>query len=113
MDIKRIIKEEVNEFEWAEEITPVDQLTDKEKSATRYMFQALIGRLGLSEPEALKILAQYKQPRKRFKHEYDEDTTYWTTDHGSSTFQFNYPPRQGTLTQRFVDHLLSLQVFLE
>jgi hypothetical protein len=102
MDIRKIIREEVDAFDWADDITPIDSLDDSDRKNVYTMRRALLDK-GYSHEEVIQILAQYHQPRKRFKHEYDEDTTYWTTDHGSSTFQFNYPPRQGTLTQRFVD----------
>ena len=37
MDIRRIIREEVNDFGWTEEITPIDHLTDAEKSGANNM----------------------------------------------------------------------------
>jgi hypothetical protein len=51
----------------------------------------------------MDVLARHHQPRERFKHEYDEDTTYWTTNNASSTFQFKYPPKWDSLTRKFVD----------
>jgi hypothetical protein len=102
MNLRKIIKEEVNDFEWAEKVTPMDSLSDEERLNNYRTLKALQNK-GFSKEEALKIMAEYVPPRERFKHEYDEDTVYWTTDHSSSTFQFNYPPKENSLTKLFVD----------
>jgi hypothetical protein len=102
MDIRKIIREEVNDFDWAEDVNVFSTLSDEDRKNVYRMRQALMDR-GYTHDEAIQVLAQHHQPRKRFNHKYDEDTVYWTTDHGSSTFQFNYPPREGTLTKMFVD----------
>ena len=103
MNLLKIIREEVNEFEWAEEISVMDSLSDKERTNPYAMLKTLTTKFNLTRNEAMKIIAQHIQPLEKFKHEYDDDITYWTTDNSSSTFKFNYPPKWNSLTRKFVD----------
>jgi len=110
MNIRKIIREEANDFEWTKYIpdTRADyllgQLSNKERETPWSTRQALKKR-GYTDNDIMDTLAKHHQPRKRFNHEYDEDVVYWTTNHGSSTFQFNYPPRENTLTKKFIDYI--------
>ena len=112
MDIRKIIREEVNDFGWTEDVPDtradylIGQLSDEERRGPYAIKQAL-RKKGYSDNEIMDTLAKHHQPKDKFKHEYDEDTVYWTTGHGSSTFQFNYPPRPNTLTNKFVSWIRS------
>jgi hypothetical protein len=109
MNIRKIIREEVDEFEWAGDIPDAradylfGQLSDEERVGPYSIKKALMSRLGVTEKEAMDVVAKHHQPKEKFKHEYDEDTTYWTTDNASSTFKFKYPPKWNSLTRKFVD----------
>jgi len=101
-EVQQIIQEEVNDFEWAEQVTILDGLSDREKENPYSMLNVLL-RKGYSKNDAMDVVAKYIEAPSKFNHVYDEDVTYWTTGNQSSTFQFKYPPRWNTLTRKFVD----------
>ena len=108
MDIKKIIKEEINDFDWTDDIPSnradflINQLSDEERK-NPYTIRKSLRKKGFSDKEIMDTLAKHHQPMDKFNHEYDEDTTYWTTDNGSSTYKFKYPPKWNSLTRKFVD----------
>ena len=102
MDLRKLIKEEIGDFDWAQSLNVMDALTDEEKS-NNYRTLMALQKKGFTREESLKIMAEYVPPRERFNHEFDEDTTYWSPENPSSTFQFNYPPKWNSLTRKFVD----------
>jgi hypothetical protein len=109
--IRKILKEETEgfldsteeDFEWTKDNNPLDALDDDDRKNRYVILRKLMKDYGLTETEALKVMAKYEHPRNRFKHEYDEDTTYWVPGNASSTFQFNYPPKWNSLTRKFID----------
>ena len=108
MDIRKIIREEVTEFEWTDDIPDtradylIGQLSDAEKE-NPYLIRQALRKKGYSDEEIMDTLSKHHQPKEKFNHEYDEETTYWTTDNASSTFKFKYPPKWNSLTRKFVD----------
>ena len=96
----QVVKEEKG-WEWAKDTldNPFKSQIGDKKTHIRSVMKVF----GISREEAIQLMAQYQQPKEKFKHEYDKDTTYWSPGSGSSTYQFKYPPKWNSLTRKFVD----------